>query len=153
MKKVLTIIVVFLIALASQAQNLDTVNVNLTLRAKDWAWFAGKYGAGQDSVTRAKVRALRDAVRTANPQTWDATVTVNNVPGHMVIFLYHSFATAPFGEVWEMGSNQAERIYIATQIKAVNNSVLQYYVGVVDAQVAANYTGNRQRGKEILLDN
>lgn len=152
MRKLILIIAV-LFSVNSYSQNLDTVSVSLTLRAQDWAWAVGKYGDGSDSTSRARIRALRNTIIAANPANWNTNVTVNNVNGRVVLFIYQIFLSASFGEVLNMGNNTAERTTIYTNIRAINNPVLQYYIGLADGNAQQEYLRIRQRSKEILLDN
>lgn len=152
MRKLLIIISV-LFSVNSYSQNLDTVSVSLTLRAQDWAWGIGKYGTGGDSTSRARIRQIRTAMVAANPATWQTNVTINNVPGTVVMWIYNHFLYAGFGEVLAMGNTTAERTTIYNNIRAINNGVLQYYIGTVDATANTNYIKTRQDGKTILLDN
>jgi hypothetical protein len=152
MKKLLAIITLFL-SLNASSQNIDTVSVSLTLRTQDWAWAIAKYGQGNDSTNRSRVRAIRTAMLAANPQTWATNVTINNVPGPIVLWIYRTFVFGSLGEMLAMGNNTAERTTIYTNIRAINNSVLQYHIGTVDATANGQYNNIRQNGKEILLDN
>lgn len=152
MKKLL-IILGLVISQIGNSQSLDTVNVSLTLRAQDWAWAVGKYGHGTDSTSKARIRAIRTAIIAANPQTWTTNVTINNVNGNVAMYIYRAFLFAPFGEVFAMGSTTAERTTIYTNIRAVSNSALQYFIGVADAQAGSMFVNSRQDGKAILMDN
>lgn len=145
--------IAILISVASFGQNLDTVNVSVTLRSQDWAWAVGKYGSGTDSLSRARIRAIRTAIIAANPQTWTTNVTINNVPGVVVMYLYNSFVNAPFSEVLQMGTTTAERTTIYTNIRAINNSALQYHIGVTDVSFVNSFINNRNAGKSIVMDN
>lgn len=147
--------IIFLLLIASniQAQSLDTVSVSLTLRAQDWAWGVGKFGAGTDSVSRARIRTLRTAIMTAAPATWTTNVTINNVPGAVVMYLYGQFVNAAFSEVLQMGTTTAERTTIYTNIRAINNSALQYHIGLADGSFPPSYIHYRNIGKSILMDN
>jgi len=151
MKKILVIISLFF-TLNAYSQNIDTVSVSLTLRAQDWAWGVGKYGAGTDSISRARIRAIRTAMLAANPASWTTNVTIT-VPGVVVMYLYNSFVYAPFSEVLQMGNNTAERSTIYTNIRAISNSALQYHIGLTDGQFPAQFINIRNSGKSILLDN
>lgn len=152
MKK-LFIIAALLFSTNIHSQNLDTVNVSLTLRAQDWSWAVGRVGSGTDSVTRARVRQIRTAIVAANPATWTTNVTINNVPGSVVMAIYNTFIHAGFGEIINMGSNTAERTTIYTNIRAINNSALQYHIGLRDGESSSQFIHNRQSGKTILIDN
>jgi hypothetical protein len=52
-----------------------------------------------------------------------------------------------------MGSTTAERTTIYTTIRNINNSAIQYYIGVIDANFSNQFINNRQSGKSILMDN
>ena len=151
MKKLILSIAI-LISVNSYSQNLDTVSVSLTLRSQDWAWGVGKYGAGNDSISRARIRAIRTAIIAANPATWTTNVTIT-VPGVVVMYLYNSFVYAPFSEVLQMGNNTAERTTIYTNIRAINNTALQYHIGLTDGSFPAQFINTRNAGKSIVLDN
>lgn len=152
MKKILFIFVL-LACTSANSQNLDTVSVSVTLRAQDWAWAVGNNGAGTDSASRARIRAVRAAIIAANPATWATNVTINNVSGHVVMYIYNSFMFAPFGEVLAMGNNTAERTTIYTNIRAITNTAIQYFIGVSDGRGQTKYTNTRVDGKAILMDN
>jgi hypothetical protein len=128
------------------------VNVSLTLRAQDWAWGVGRLGNGADSAARAKVRVLRDAIRAANPATWTTNVTIT-VNGTIVLFLYKEWISCPSGVMLNMGNTQAERATIYTNIRAINNTAIQYFIGSIDANQLNIYTSERAVGKSILIDN
>ncbi len=152
MKKIIVIVAV-LFSLNASSQNIDTVSVSLTLRAQDWAWAIGKYGSGSDSTSRASIRQLRTAILAANPPAWTTNVTINNVPGRVVRTIYGLFVYASFGEVLQLGNTTAERTTIFTNIRAINNSVLQYFIGQIDGEISNQYLNNRNNGKAILMDN
>lgn len=152
MKKIITILAIIL-SINSHSQNLDTVNVSLTLRLQDWSWSLGKYGSGSDSVSRARVRQLRTAIIAAAPATMATNVTINNVPGPVVMVIYNTFVYAHFGEIIPMGNNTAERTTIYTNIRAINNSALQYFIGLRDGELSSQFIQTRSSGKAILIDN
>lgn len=152
MKKIILAIFI-LISINSYSQNLDTVTVSLTLRSQDWAWLVGKFGAGTDSIERVQVRNIRTQIIAANPQTWTTNVTINNLKGRVIIWMYNAFATAGFQEIVNMGANTAERTTIYTNIRNINNSAVQYFIGVIDGNLSNMFINSRQNGKEILLDN
>ncbi len=135
------------------SQNIDTVSVSLTLRSQDWAWAIGEYGEGSDSLTRKKVRDIRTAIIAANPATWTTNVTINNVPGRIVVAIYRLFSNASFNTVMQMGNNNAERTVIYTNIRAINNQALQYFVLQIDEHYLFDYINSRSKGKTIIMDN
>lgn len=152
MKKLLTIIGVLFVT-SLPAQNLDTVFVSLTLRSQDWAWAIGQYGEGADSISRAKIRQVRAAMIAANPATWTTNVTINNVPGNIVLHIYRSFLNCPFGVVLAMGTTTSERTTIYTNIRALTHPVIVSYVAQTDLFPPEEYIRVRTRGKNIVLDN
>lgn len=151
MKKII-VFALLLISFNSFSQRVDTVNVSVTLRAQDWAWGVGRLGIGSDSATRTKVRAIRNAIRLANPASWTTPVSIT-VNGTILLSLYKDWISCPAGVMLNMGNNQAERAIIYTTIRAINNSALQYFIGVIDANAANIYTSERATGKQILIDN
>lgn len=151
MKKILLILL--FAPLFSSSQSLDTVSVSLTLRSQDWAWAIGEYGEGSDSASRVKVRQIRQAIITANPQTWGATVQINNLPGKVVFSIYRLFCAAPFSVVFSMGNTTAERATIFTNIRAINNAALQFFISLQDSQHLSEFERARNKGKNIILDN
>lgn len=154
MKKTISSITALLISAVVFCQNLDTVSANLTLRARDWGWSIGKYGHGTDSATQKKVRQIRDAVQLANPQApYNSNVTVNNLSGKVIYEIYKMYVNATFGEYMNMGSTDAERRTIFTNIRAINNSALQYFIGITDGRYGTIYTDAASNGKSILIDN
>lgn len=61
MKRILFIAsIIFVVSGKCYAQNIDTVSVSVTLRAQDWAWAVGKFGAGNDSLSRTRIRAINN---------------------------------------------------------------------------------------------
>lgn len=147
------VVLMMMISMFAKSQTLDTVNVSLTMRAQDWAWAIGKYGTGTDSASMARVRAIRTAIIAANPASWTTNVTINDLSGKQVMFIYNTFISAPFGEVLAMGNNTAERTTIYTNIRAISNSALQYFIGKSDTRAGQRYTNSRGDGKAIILDN
>jgi hypothetical protein len=152
MKKTITLLTALFLSVLIYAQNLDTASASITLRAQDWAWLVGKHGAGNDSTERVAIRNIRAAVLLANPQTWTATVTIT-VKGRVVIWMYNAFCSAGFQEIINMGSTTGERTTIYTTIRNIDNSAIQYYIGVIDANFSNQFINNRQSGKSILMDN
>jgi len=153
MKKIITLLSGIFLTTIIYAQNLDTVQVSLTLRAQDWAWLVGKYGHGNDSTDKAEIRNIRTQLQSQNPATWATNATVTSVSGRLIISFYNSFAMAGFQEVQNMGSTNAEKATIYNNIRAINNSAVQYYIGVIDGNISNQFINTRKMGKEILLDN
>lgn len=133
--------------------NLDTASVSVTLRYKDWKFAVGKYGVGDNNVSRPRIRALRNAVRAANPANDNTNITINNVNGTIVMAIYDAFLNAPFGQVLAMGSNTAERTFIYTQIRAINNSAIQTAIANSDASGVSAYNALLIDGGDILFEN
>jgi hypothetical protein len=139
MKKIVTL-VVLLASLNSYGQVLDTIYVrNLTLQAQDWAWLTGS-----DSVTLKAFRKLRTVVQNPVPAQWTTNVTVDSLPGYVVINFYQMVKTANAGE-------------IASRYTAITNAiaakvVLAYWLGLVDGAVSSDFDRNRNLGKYRLLD-
>ena len=153
MKKILTLITGLFLSAIIYAQNLDTVQVSLTLRAQDWAWLVGKYGHGSDSTDKSEIRNIRTQLQAQAPATWTTNATCTSVSGRLIIAFYSSYANAGFQEIQNMGNTNGERATIWTNIRAISNSAVQYYIGIIDGGHSSQFINTRKRGKEILLDN
>jgi hypothetical protein len=131
----------------ANCQTIDTVSVrNLQLQAQDWAWLVGKYGdTNEDSATSYQVRRIRDKIRTVNPASWTTNVTIDSIPGKIVLAMYNGVKNAPAGEI-------ASR-YAAITSAISGKSNMIYWTNIADAIWAGYYTKFRDRGKTILLDN
>lgn len=144
MKKYL--ILLLFIPFISKAQTLDTVNVNLTLRASDWAFLVGRIQS-TDSATLVQVRRLRDTIRLANPATFNTTVRYNSIPAKVVFKMYVVLKTLHVSLYEQVGVNASN------QIKAIPNTTLQNFITAFDNEAAAQYLEIRTMGKNILIDN
>lgn len=144
--KYLIIIITIFFSKPSFCQSLDTVAVNLTLRAGDWAFIAGSLGA-DDSISIVQFRRLRDTVRLANPGTFNTNVRMNAIPGITIYSIYTTVKGLPVTLYEQIGTN------ISTQIKAISNTTLQNFITAYDNQAASLYLARRTRGKNLLLDN
>lgn len=153
MKKLL-LSLCFIISINCFSQSLDTVSdQTLILRSQDWAWLVGKFGQGVDSLDRAIIRSIRTQVLLANPATWNTNVTITGLKGRHIIWMYAEYSRSSFNEILNLGSNNAERTTIYTNIRALTNSAIQYNIGLIDTFWTEQYLNNRRGGKEILLDN
>jgi len=153
MKKILALITGLVLSAIIYAQNLDTVQVSLTLPAQGWAWLVGKYGHGNDSTDKSEIRNIRTQLLAQSPATWTTNATCTSVSGRLIIAFYSFYANCGFQEVQNMGSTNAERTAIYNNIRAISNSAVQYYIGVIDGGLSSQFINTRRNGKEILLDN
>lgn len=144
MKKIVTALVL-LASLNSYSQTLDTIYVrNLTLQAQDWAWLTGSYSGGNDSTTLKAFRKLRDKIQDPVPAQWATNVTVDSLPGYVVINFYQMVKTANAGEIVSR--------YTAITNAIAAKVVLAYWLGLVDGAVSSDFDRNRNLGKYRLLD-
>lgn len=156
MKKLILLIIVITSSVFAKSQtcSLDGVTTSLTLEKRHWFWAVAKYGDGNDSISRARIRALRTAILAANPATDATNVTLNNVPGEIITFIYFSYINnCSTGEYLQMGSTDAERRTIYTNIRGIAQSCIQAYIAVIDANIIAMYNGQISKGKSIVFDN
>lgn len=157
MKKILLLIIIAITSsLFAKSQNcsLDGVTASLTLEKRHWFWAVSKYGEGQDSISRARIRALRTAIIAANPATDATNVTLNNVPGEIIVFIYTAYLNnCSTGEYLQMGSTDAERRTIYTNVRAIANSCVQANISSIDTQATLNYNSSIGKGKSIVFDN
>lgn len=144
MKKLLLLILI--IPMLSKAQNLDTVTVNLTLRAGDWAFLVGRTQS-LDSANLVQVRRLRDTIRLANPATFNTTVRFSNIPAKVVFKMYVVLKTLPTTLYEQLGNNASNAI------KAIPNTTLQTFITDFDNQAQAEFIITRNLGKNLLIDN
>jgi hypothetical protein len=146
MKRIfLFIVIAFSITVSAQV-NIDTVLVrNLTMQAQDWAWFVGKNASTTDSTSISAIRRIRNKVQQSVPQAWSTNVTVDSLPGTVVISMYGQLNVAPAGEI------AARYGAIKTAISAKLN--LAYWIGFIDAQGPTEFDRKRGIGKNILIDN
>lgn len=144
MKKIIFILSL-LVGLNSYGQGLDTVIVrNLQLQAQDWAWFVGKNASNSDSVTISAIRRIRNKVQEAIPQTWTTNLTVDSLPGSVVVGMYQQLNHAPAGEI--AVRYQAIKTAISSKVN------LAYWIGFIDASGPAEFDRKRNIGKNVLID-
>lgn len=144
MKKLVTIIFAS-ISISLSAQTLDTVFVrNLTMQAQDWAWLVGKHNVTQDSVSLYAFRKIRAVVQSNIPPNWTTTVTVDSLPGVVVVGFYQIAKTAGAGEI------VSRYTAITNQIASKTN--IAYWVGYIDAATSEDFTRFRNLGKNRLID-
>ncbi len=146
MKKLL--IILLLAPFAAKSQSLDTVSVSLTLRAGDWAWSIGKYGEGNDSASRVKIRQIRAAIIAANPPGFQTQVTINNITGKVLLAIYRQYVQAHHGETLQLTNT-----LIYTNIRAISNTAVQYFITQLDEAAQEDFLRTRTNGKNILMDN
>lgn len=152
MKKILLSILI-LISIDSFAQNIDTAKASLTLRLREWEWVIGKKGAGDDSISAARVRVLRNAVIAAGTLNPDANITVNNVPGNIIMDIYRIYLNSSVGDMLNLGTNTAQRLNILTTIRAITNDAIQAAIVFADQPYIDANNGATYRGAIILIHN
>ncbi len=152
MKKILlSICIIFSINSFSQC-SLDGVSSSLTLQFRHWKWAASKIGIGQDSISVNRMRAFRTQVLAANPATDATNVTINNVPGEVIVEIYQLYLfSCSFAEYFNMGSTDAERRTIFTNIRALNNACIVSRVATIDNQALGFYNNALTRGNFIIF--
>lgn len=144
MKKILFLILI-LISLRSFSQ-LESINVNLTLKSGDWAFIAGSVEA-TDSTSRVLYRRMRDTIRLANPPNYNTNVRINAIPALAVLNFYKLVRNQPATLYDQIGTN------ISTQIKAIVSIELQAAITAFDAEAVEVYKWIRTKGKSIVMDN
>lgn len=147
MKKLSLFIIASLTSAIVYSQNLDTVYVrHLTFQAQDLAWMIGKNASSinQDSVTVLAFRKIRAAVQAVQNPTWTTNITIDSIPGVIVMKLYQTAKTSNAGEVVNR--------YTAITNAIAAKTVLSYWIGRVDEALNQDYLRARELGKNILLD-
>jgi hypothetical protein len=148
MKTLVTSVAFLILSLSVKAQIIDTVLVRsgITLQAGDWAWMVGHLpDVNQDSVTAVQFRRIRDKIRIANPALWTTNVTIDSLPGKVVLAMYQTVKLATAGEI------AARYAAITGAISAKAN--MTFFINQVDAAILNDYTKRRDRGKYMLMDN
>lgn len=143
--KTLLIAIATLFSLTIKAQILDTVIVrNLTMQAQDWAYIVGSYNTTADSVTMVAYRRIRNKVQEAIPPNWTTNMTVDSLPGRVVVEFYQLAKSSGAGEIVNR--------YTAI-INAISSKTnLAYWIGFVDANSLTDFTRKRDKGKNLLID-
>lgn len=152
MKKILLLIcIIFSINSFSQC-SLEGVTSSLTLQFRHWKLLANKIGIGTDSLTINRMRGLRTQMLAANPATETTNVTINGIPGEVVVDIYRLYVfDLNFAEYFNMGSTDAERRTIFTNVRAIVQSCIQARVAIIDAQALNNYATQLTRGNAIIF--
>jgi len=146
--KYILIIGLFISSIASaQSNNIDTVYVrNTTMQGGDWAYLVGKtLMAYTDSVTIKALRKIRTDILILNPPTFGTNVTIDSIPGIVMINFYRLLSSATFYEMRTRGGN------IFTAI--TRYEPLATHIAIVDAEVGNIFVNERKKGKSYLLDN
>ncbi len=78
------------------------------------------------------------------PQSWTTNVTIDSIPGRVVVEFYQIVKQLPAGE-------------IATRYTAITSAIsakinVAYWIGFTDAAASNGFTGKRDRGKNLLID-
>jgi len=145
MKRMLTLFMICLSVSAFSQNNLDTIYVrNLTMQAQDWAWLTGKSPIRSDSLTMKGFRKIRSTIQANIPSNFTTNVTIDSVPGKVIVLFYQITKTSPAGE-------------IAARYNAITNAisaktVIAYWVGVIDGTASSEFTRHRDLGKNDLID-
>jgi hypothetical protein len=144
--KTIFVLLAFALSLSSIAQNnLDTVYIRtLTMQAQDWAWLTGRYPNRADSTTLKAFRKIRTTVQSNIPASFTTSVTVDSLPGRVVIQFYQVVKTSPAGEI----VNRYTAITNAISAK----TVIAYWLGLIDGVASAEFTRCRDLGKNDLID-
>lgn len=145
-KKFLLIVSIFSFLFAqSQQQRLDTVLVrNLQMQAQDWAYLVAEYPVTIDSVAIRHYHRIREKIKTTPNITWTTNVTVDSLPGFIVMEFYSIAKSSAAG-------------VIVNRYTAITNAVsgktnLAYWIGLMDGQLSAEYNRKRDKGKNLLID-
>lgn len=150
-KLLLSILLIVSISGISQC-SLEGVNTDLTLQFRHWKWAASKVGIGTDSISINRMRAFRSQVLSANPATDATNVTINNVPGTVIEEIYSLYIFQnTFAEYFNMGSTDAERRTIFTNIRALSNPCIVQRIAAIDVQATNQYNGTLARGVYIIF--
>jgi hypothetical protein len=146
MKKIFLSLLI-LVSLKSYSQDLSGIQVNITLRAGDWAFIVGHSSDQSDSVSIIHLNRLRDTMLLANPANFNTNVRFNSMPASIVYRIYTRIKSLPTYIYDQVGTN------ISVQIKAIVNTPLQNAITAFDNTGVVYYQDTRRRGKNFLSDN
>lgn len=146
MKKLILFLCIAL-PLSAMSQLLDTIRVrHLTQQAQDWALLVAMNVGNQntDSLSIATFRKMRSVVQAVQNPQWTTNITIDSIPGKIVLEFY-------------MRAKQASAGQVATRYTTITNAisakaVLSYWIGRIDESFARDYEDTRNKGKNLLLD-
>lgn len=146
MKKIIIIIAV-LFSLQSKAQNIDTVYVrNTTMTGGDWSFLVGKTLINRaDSITFKALRRIRTAIQAQNPGNFTTNLTIDSIPGVLMVEWYYVLLNSTFAEMRTRGDG------ILTTI--TGKTVLTPFINAVDVNIGNPFIRIRSIGKNYLIDN
>jgi len=147
MKKVLLFILV-LISINTFSQCAGTNN--LTMEVRHWYWAVNKYGAGTDSASIGRIRDLRTQLIATNPADSTTSVQITGIPNDIILGIYSFYGQATFAEYMNMGSTDAERRTIFTNIRALVTPCIVSRIAEIDYNKSLNYWNGNKTGKAIL---
>jgi hypothetical protein len=150
MKKLLVAILFFTTA-AAHAQNLDTVMVrNLTLDADDVAYFIGSWNIAVDSVSISTFNRIRKQIQANKPASWSSSVTIDSLPGPIVLDMYKKAITDMYGVMGMKRSGVTRGDRIMAAIKTKTNMLP--FLTAIDALPDTEFNRFRDRGKNRVID-
>lgn len=114
------------------------------MQAQDWAYLVGSYSITADSVTLVAYRRIRNTVQANIPPNWTTNVTIDSLPGRVVVEFYDMTKGSSAGEV------AARYSAILSAVSGKTN--LAYWIGVIDANYSNSYNQKRNKGKNLLID-
>jgi len=149
MKKILApLALIISISAASQCAGTNS----LAMEVRHWYWAVNKLNLGTDTLSQARVRGLRTQLIAANPADSTTVVQINNVPNEIILGIYNHYAKNDFSEYFLMGSTDAERRMIFTNIRAINTPCVVSQIASIDAAKQSQYWQGNKNGKAVLRD-
>ena len=148
MKKTILVLTAIFTALIINAQNIDTVLVrNLQFQAQDWAWLVGKNESSiyRDSASAREFRRIRDRIRTANPPLWTTNVTIDSIPGWVVLSFYKTTKTGNAGEIVSR--------YTAITSAIESKANMTFLITPYNDNLLNDFNRARDKGKSMVMDN
>lgn len=130
----------------AKSQNIDTVYVrNTVMQAGDWGYLTGKLlSKEQDSLTIVALRRMRTTALAVNPQNFTTNVTIDSIPGSVMLDLYKMLLFAPYLETRTRGEAIFDAIRAKTQLTG--------FINEIDVAVGNLFIRQRAKGKNYLQD-
>lgn len=149
MKKIFFLIIM---VISINASSQCSGNNNLAMEVRHWYWAVNKLNPGNDSLSQSRLRNLRSQLIAANPVDSTTVVTINNIPNDIILSIYALYARCEFSEYFLMGSTDAERRTIFTNIRALTTPCIVSAIASIDSNKQSAYWLGNKNGKAILKD-
>jgi len=156
MKKIFTFFICVLPMWAISQCSIDTASMSLTAQMRHWYEYIDVLGSPLDSTVQKILRGFKSQAIAQCGLCLDSTtsVTINNVPGRMVEFIYTVMINhLNFGDYMLDGTTDAERRTMFTAIRSSTNQCIQAMVTRIDDARRLEKSAGMKRARSVLIQN